>query len=107
MSTSDNIKFFCPQCEESNGREKKELKMIMDRIEGMEERIMKKMETLINIKVETRVRERKGWRANWPKKLGAISVQEIETKIKVQVEESLEEKKEVEERVNNLIIYNL
>ena len=108
MSTSDNIKFFCTQCEDSKGKEKKDLKTIMDMMEKMEERILRKMESIVDERVDLKVRdiERK-LNDQITEKLNAISVNNIEQKIKIQVEETLEEQRELESKSKNLIIFNL
>ena len=108
MSTSDNVKYFCPQCEDCKGKEKKELKVLMDMINNMEDKIMKKMESVIDLKVDLKVKEiEKSLEDKFNEKLNSISVSNIETKIKDQVEQSLGEQKEIESKANNLIIFNI
>ena len=108
MCTSDNINFFCTECEDSKGKEKKDLKTIMDMIEKMEERIIKKMENIVEERVDIRVKEiEKKLEDKITEKLEAISVPKIEQKIKIQVEETLGEQKEIDSKSKNLIIFNL
>ena len=57
MSTSDNVNFFCPQCDECKEKEKKGLKLITHMMEKMEERIMTRMENIIEKRVEDRIME--------------------------------------------------
>ena len=108
MSTSDNIKFFCPQCDEYKGKENKDLKLIMQMMEKMEERIMNRMENIIEKRVEDRVMElERKLESHITKKLDGISTQSIEFKIKTQVEETLEEQNEIKSKINNIVIFNL
>ena len=108
MSTSDNIKFFCTQCEDSKGKEKKDLKTIMDMMEKMEERLLRKMENIVDERLDLKVKDiEKKLEEKIAEKLNAISVTNIEQKIKIQVEETLDEQKEIESKSKNLIIFNL
>ena len=78
MSTSDNVKFFCSQCDEYKGKENKDLKLIMQMMERMEERIMTRMESIIEKRVEDSVMEiEKKHECQITEKLEGISTQYI------------------------------
>ena len=66
------------------------------------------MESIVEQRVDIKVRDiEKKLEDKITEKLNAISVANIEQKIKIQVEETLDEHKEKESISNNLIIFNL
>ena len=77
-------------------------------MEKMEERIMSRMESIIDKRVEDRVIEiEKKLESQITEKLEGITTQSIELKNKTQVEETLEEQNEIKSKMNNIVIFNL
>ena len=87
----------------SQGSENKRLNAIENKLDtltnlinnlgNIEERIIEKVNQIVDQKVKDSMK--------------AISEEKLETKIRVQVEEFLDEQNEIEKKKNNIIIYNL
>ena len=96
MSTSDNVKFFCLQCDKYKEKENKDLKLVMQMMEKMEERIMTRIESIVEKRVEDRVMEiEKKLECQITKKKEGITMHNIERKTKTQVNEIIEEHNEI------------
>ena len=105
---NEGIAWTCPPCLKDQGKEtkkflqlEKKLDMMIDRLDGFEERMIERMEERMTKKV-TEMEERLTKSNPNP-----MSEEKLEAKIKMQITESIEEQKEAEEKKNNLIIFNI
>ena len=103
LNCDKSILWKCNDCISTHGHENKRLTAIEQKLDtvtnmlnnlGMlEERIMEKVNVIVDKKINDSIKN--------------LSEEKIEGKIKLQVEEFLDEQNEIEKRKNNIIFYNL